>query len=263
MQFDQQADIYDKRTGLGEKTAQNIASALEQLTHAYLGGKLLEIGAGTGEIGYFLQNLNIPYVGIDLSGGMLDVYRQRYEQAANIPDLIQTDANNPWPLEDNSISVFFSSRAMHQLEQQNVLDQLTRLSTSSPSILVLGNVKRDNNSAKAVMRKEMHKVLNKFGLKEKSGQSNRQQLFEAIEKQGGERLPAVTASRWHVSHAPIDSINSWKKVDGIAGQTVEPTIKQQILESLILTAESKFSNINQALETEESYELNAIKLPYH
>ncbi len=263
MQFNDQADIYDERTGLGAKTAKNIALALEQMIKPYLAGQFLEIGAGTGEIGFYLQNLPIPYVGIDLSSGMLDVYRKRFKDLKSAPNLIETDGNKIWPLDHNSVSVFFSSRAMHQLDQQNVLNQLQNLSSTQGAILILGNVKRDKNSAKAIMRKEMHKVLNEFGLKEKSGQSNRNQLFEVIESQGGKRLKPVTASHWQVSHSPIESINSWKKVDGIAGQIIEPTIKQQILETLILRAEDKFSNINQVLETEESYQLNAITLPYN
>jgi ubiquinone/menaquinone biosynthesis C-methylase UbiE len=261
MQFNEQADIYDERTGLGEKTAQNIAVALKHMIEPYLTGQFLEIGAGTGEIGFFLQGLAIPYAGIDLSDGMLDVYRNRYQNIEDAPHLIQTDGNDSWPFDNKSVSVFFSSRAMHQLDQKNVLTQLQNLSDPKGAVLILGNVKRDKKSAKAIMRKEMHKILNELGLKEKSGQSNRNQLFEAIEKQGGERLKPVTASRWQVSHAPINSINSWKKVDGIAGQTVEPAIKQQILESLILKAQDEFPNINQTLETEESYELNAIRLP--
>lgn len=261
MQFDKQADIYDKRTGLGEKTAQNIAASLDQIIKPYLAGQFLEIGAGTGEIGYFLQDLAIPYVGIDLSSGMLDVYRKRFGQHA-IPHLIQTDGNEPWPFEKDSISVFFSSRAMHQLDHHNVLRQLEKLSTPASSILILGNVKRNKNSVKAIMRKEMHTVLNEFGLKEKSGQSNRNLLFETLEQKGGDRLAPITASRWQVSHSPIESINSWKAVDGIAGQPVDQIIKNQILETLILRAEEKFTDIKQALETEETYELNAIKLPY-
>lgn len=262
MQFNDQADIYDKRTGLGENTAQKIAASVNQLIQPYLNGQFLDIGAGTGEIGYFLQDLSIPYVGIDLSGGMLNVYRERFKEKDNMPQLIQMDGNTPWPLKDNSVSVFFSSRAMHQLNQDNVLQQLARLSDHA-SLLILGNVKRNKHSVKAVMRKEMHNVLNEFGLKEKSGQSNRNLLFEVIEQQGGERLPPVTASRWKVSHAPVDSINSWKKVDGIAGQAVEPALKAQILETLIQKAEELFTDINQAQETEETYELNAIKLPFN
>jgi len=263
MQFDDQADIYDKRTGLGEKTAQSIAASLDQMIQPHLAGQFLEIGAGTGEIGFFLQNLPIPYVGIDLSAGMLDVYRKRFDQQQNMPHLIQTDGNEQWPFEQGTVSVFFSSRAMHQLNQQNVLKQLERLSSPSGSILILGNVKRNKKSVKTIMRKQMHQVLNEFGLKEKSGQSNRDQLFEIIEQHGGERLDPVITSRWKVSHAPIDSINSWQNVDGIAGQSVDQALKTQILETLIVRAKEQFNDLNQALEAEETYELNAIKLPYN
>jgi len=55
MQFDDQADIYDKRTGLGEKTAQSIAASLDQMIQPHLAGQFLEIGAGTGEIGFFTK----------------------------------------------------------------------------------------------------------------------------------------------------------------------------------------------------------------
>lgn len=262
MQFDNQADIYDKRTGLGQETAQKIALSIEQMLQPYLGGRFLEIGAGTGEIGYFLQNLSLPYTGIDLSKGMLDVYRQRFKVGEKTPDLIQMDGNTPWPVSDKSISVFFSSRAMHQLDAKHVLEQLKQLSFSPSSLLILGNVKRPKSSPKSIMRKEMHKVLNDFGLKEKSGQSNRQLLFDALELQGGEKLPPVTFSRWQVSYAPIDSLMSWEKVDGIAGQAVDLALKKEILNTLKQHAEKIFSDLHTPQETEESYELNAIKLPY-
>jgi len=263
MKFDKQADIYDKRTGLGQLTAQKIAQALNQMIQPYLDGLLLEIGAGTGEIGYFLQDMPIEYVGIDLSEGMLDIYRKRFANSKKQPRLIQTDGNKRWPLENDSVSVFFSSRAMHQLEQDHVLNELQRLTHPNASVLILGNVKRNKNSVKTIMRKEMHKVMHELGMTEKSGQSNRKLLFEAIENLGGEKLPSVIASRWQVSHAPIESINSWKSVDGIAGQAVEEKVKAQILDTLTLNIQDKFTDLNQALEAEETYELNAIKLPYN
>lgn len=263
MQFDAQADIYDERTGLGAKTAQNIATALGQMIQPYLTGQFLEIGAGTGEIGCCLQELGIPYAGMDLSAGMLDVYRQRYQLAEDVPELMQTDANQAWPFAPKSVSVFFSSRAMHQLDHDNVLKQLELLADPAGAILVLGNVKRSKTSVKAIMRKTMHKALNEFGLQEKSGQSNRNLLFSTLEQLGGIKLAPVTASRWQVSHTPMASIQSWQSVDGIAGQAVEPDVKTQILAAVTRQAQEKFTDLEQALEAEETYELNAIKLSYN
>jgi hypothetical protein len=113
------------------------------------------------------------------------------------------------------------------------------------------------------MRKKMHKVLNSFGLSEKSGQTNRSQLFDALTKQGAERLPPVSAARWWVSHAPMDSITSWESVDGIAGQVIDAELKAKILKMLFMEAQSLFTDLHKALETEETYELNAIKLHFN
>lgn len=262
MQFDTQAEYYDKRAGLGEETAKAVAAAIRQLISPYLGGRFLDIGAGTGEIGFFLQEPLLHYTGIDLSEGMLEVYRARFTDPAAIPELIQMDANLPWPLPEQSVSMFFSSRALHQLELNHVLAQFARLSSPQGALLILGNVKRPEDSPKAIMRKKMHKVLNSFGLSEKSGQSNRNQLFEALIQQGAERLPPVTAARWQVSNAPMDSITSWESVDGIAGQDIDPELKAQILKMLYMEAQSLFTDLHKALETEETYELNAIKLRF-
>ncbi len=261
MKFDIQANIYDSRTGLGENIASKIATALEELIKPYSDGIFLDIGAGTGEIGFYLQNLEIPYVGIDLSAGMLDIYRKRFKEQSHHPTLIQTDGNIPWPLDDTSVSVFFSSRAMHQLNRKHVINELKRLSIPHGSILILGNIKRSQNSAKTVMRREMHQILNEFGLKEKSGQSNRKKLFETLEKEGGERLEPITVASWLSSHAPIESINSWKIVDGIAGQEINTHLKRQILDKLEIRMQQLFPDPNQPVEAEESYELNVIKLP--
>lgn len=263
MQFDNQADSYDQRTGLGEATAQQIAAAVKSLITPYLNGTLLEIGAGTGEIGYYLQDLGLPYVGIDLSGEMLRHFRARFTDNESLPRLIQMDGNLPWPFPEEFVSVFFSSRAMHQLDHEHVLQQLVKLATPEGALLILGNTKRSPDSSKAIMRKEMHKLLNSFGLSEKSGQSNRKQLFEALEQQGCQRLPTLVAACWQAQHAPIESIQSWESVEGIAGLTIDPALKAQILAQLQLNAQKLFTDIHRVQETEEVYELNAIKLTFN
>jgi ubiquinone/menaquinone biosynthesis C-methylase UbiE len=261
MQFDQQADTYDKRTGLGEKSAANIAGALKKMITPYSSGMFLEIGAGTGEIGFFLQSLGIPYVGIDLSSGMLDIYRKRFTRQNEIPALIQADANNPWPVENISVSVFFSSRAMHHLNREHVISELERVSVPHNAILILGHVNRSKSSVKTIMRREMHKILHEYGFQEKSGQSNRNNLFDLLQKKGGGMLDPVIVSRWRVSHAPIESIHAWKIVDGIAGNKMSKSIKNQILDRLEVRARTLFYDLNRPQEAEERYELNAIKLP--
>jgi hypothetical protein len=61
----------------------------------------------------------------------------------------------------------------------------------------------------------------------------------------------------------MDSITSWESVEGIAGQVIDPELKAQILKMLYMEAQSLFTDLHKALETEETYELNAIKLPFN
>lgn len=257
MQFDTQAKIYDERTGLGEQTAKKVAEAITQYIPSHSQGHLLEIGAGTGEIGYFLQQLPIPYLGFDLSKGMLDQYIQR----SSNPLLIQCDGNQTWPFQKHSISIFFSSRAIHQLHHDHVLAQLKYLANQRSSLFILGYVKRQKDSVKATMRREMHKLLNQHGLKEKSGQSSRNELFLKIEQAGGKALPTMTVSQWQVNHAPIDSINSWLKVDGIAGRDVDKDLKKDILGQLKKSVASQYCDLEKSYPAQESYQLSIIQLP--
>lgn len=262
LQFDDQAGIYDKRTGLGASVVKQIARSVADYCRSYDDGLLLEVGAGTGEIGYFLQDIPLPYLGMDVSQGMLHQFRKRYETPQDVPQLVHTDANQHWPLEDQSVSVVFSSRAMHQLQHDHVVNELKRVCRPD-AILILGNVKRDPQAVKTVMRKEMHKLLNQHGLQEKSGQSHRKQLFSTLHAQGAMRQSPITAARWTVNNTPIDSINSWKNVDGIAGLEVNEAFKHQLLDRLQQKCESLYNDLSQPVESEEKYELNAITLNFN
>src|SRR5205823_5093839 len=75
--FDLQADTYDRRMGLPEQDCQAIVRAVLALAHVQPHDLLLEIGAGTGMIGTWFAQQPLHYVGLDLSRGMLAVFRQR------------------------------------------------------------------------------------------------------------------------------------------------------------------------------------------
>ena len=75
--FDAQAADFDRRAGLPAGAARRIAAAVMELAPAGR-GVLLDLGAGTGQIGEHLSRgaRGTGYVGLDLSGPMLDVFRR-------------------------------------------------------------------------------------------------------------------------------------------------------------------------------------------
>ena len=85
--LEKMSDFFERRIdGYDEHMINNIDSAKEfypftaELLPKYEGGKVLDLGCGTGlELEfYFKLNPNAQIVGIDLSGGMLDVLKSKF-----------------------------------------------------------------------------------------------------------------------------------------------------------------------------------------
>src|SRR2546428_470767 len=83
---------------LSASVCDSIAKELVQFAQLAPGDLVLEVGAGTGQIGLALCQLQLRYVGFDASAAMLDVFRHRYRKSRQPASLIATDGNNRWPV---------------------------------------------------------------------------------------------------------------------------------------------------------------------
>ena len=99
--FDGQAADFDLRAGLPAGVAREIAAALVDLAPAG-SGVILDLGAGTGQIGEHLVRGRSPYVGIDVSGPMLAVFRRKLGGGG---PLVRADAGAPWPLAAGTVKL--------------------------------------------------------------------------------------------------------------------------------------------------------------
>ncbi len=72
---------YDARVGLPESVGAAVAAEIMACAELQTGDLVLELGAGTGEIGVHLARLPVRYVGLDSSPAMLDVFRAKAAQA--------------------------------------------------------------------------------------------------------------------------------------------------------------------------------------
>ncbi len=82
--FDEQAPRYDARVGLPESVAAAVASEIVACAGLRTDDLVLELGAGTGEIGTHLARLPVRYVGIDNSAPMLQIFRAKARHTARI-----------------------------------------------------------------------------------------------------------------------------------------------------------------------------------
>ena len=256
--FDQQAGRFDRESGLPAAAKPVAKALLEWDRHGT--GLLLEIGIGTGEIGVELAAIT-DYLGVDLSLPMLEQARARFRQAGLPLRLAQADGNRTWPVRDASVGLVFLSRAAHLLSPAHLVGEVLRSAHPAGIILVLGRIRRQEDSLRNELRREMRRLLAASGISGRRGEEATRQLNAALAAHGGTALPSRIAATWPVREKPAAALAAWRGKPGLAGVALDETAKHQILDRLECWALERYGNLEAGHDTEESYELTAIRLP--
>lgn len=254
MNFDPQAERFDRRAGLSDGVARQIARSVVDLAGLASGAGVLEIGAGTGEIGRWLVEAGLDYTGLDSSQGMLDQFRQRSASAR----LVCADANAVWPLADASAKAVFGSRVFHLLDADHVAAQFRRVAAPGAS-LIAGRVERAKDSPKAAVRKKMRQLLAETGQKPRDAEGRRDALWSACEALGAHDFEPVVAARWDVTTRPGDAIDGWRGKDSMGGIEPPAQVKNAVLEQLELWAIERWGALDAAVTTQDMYVLEGVR----
>ncbi|NKB82681.1 MAG: methyltransferase domain-containing protein [Nitrospirales bacterium] len=257
--YDNQAETYDQRVGLRERDCRQIARKVLSLAEVTPGDVVVEIGAGTGQIGQWFAYEGHRYIGFDLSQNMLDIFQSRMKpQDSSL--LCRADGNCPWPIADAAAHVIFSSRAIHLLVLDHVVHEVFRIAKADHAILVIGRVQRQSNSVKARMKQALRQQLYDHGVPGHDGEQNQRRLIQVCCEHDAQMLDPLVVSRWSVTHTPWQSINNWQMKQGLGGINVSSSQKQVILKELKRWADQTFNGLHQPVESEEAYVLQGVRL---
>ncbi|MBP0016135.1 MAG: class I SAM-dependent methyltransferase [Cyanobacteria bacterium SBLK] len=258
--FDRQAIAYDRRTGLSEEICRQIAETILDRAGAKTNELVVEVGAGTGQIGQWFgrSHLGVRYLGFDLSEAMLSQFRQRSPQGGENITLLQADGNQPWPIAKGTATVIFGSRSLHLLDRDRVVEECLRIARRDGAILFIGSIERQKESVKTLMKQKMRQLLEQKGFQGR--EKNRDRLIELFRQRGCEIDSPTAIAEWSVSHTPRQSLESWQNKDGLAGIDPPIAIKQEVLNELQTRAESIFGDIDTPIESQETYRVQTIKI---
>src|SRR5690606_502073 len=215
MLFDDQAENFDKRAGLPAGVPAAIAQAMASLLKPSKGHLLLEIGAGTGEIGIYLSDSSGGYLGLDLSYPMLKAFRGR--GGGTKAALVQANGDSPWPIGSGKVHTIFGSRSLHYIRPELFASELARVGIGGEVAVIMGSVRREEASVKDVMRREMRRRLKARGFQGRGGRRGKMGLWQVLGERGGRELEPITVSTWAVSSSPKASLDSWESKTGLAG----------------------------------------------
>lgn len=260
--FDGQAADFDLRAGLPDGVAQRVAAAVAELAPAG-SGVILDLGAGTGQIGEHLARVlgargRSRYLGIDVSGPMLAVFRRKLGAGGA---LVRADAGAPWPIASGRVKLVFLSRAAHLLPPALLVEETLRVASPEGALIVFGGVRSEPESLRAVLRREMRRLLAEHGVEARRAGDSKSSLAGALAERGGEVLPVQTAASWSVVHRAGDALAAWRAKEGLGGRAVMPEVQDSVLRGLEDWIRDRYGGLDVARDATERYELAAVRLP--
>jgi ubiquinone/menaquinone biosynthesis C-methylase UbiE len=258
--FDEQAESFDQRAGLPDSVSDAIAREFVQLAQLGPGDVVLEVGAGTGQVGLALSQHPLSYLGFDASAAMLDVFRRRCREIGRPVTLIDADGHDRWPADDGSVKAVFGSRAVHLLRVEHVVEEVFRVASPIGATLVLGRLLREKKSLRARFRHEMRERLRQLGYASPEGQQKEREILDACLRRGGLPLERRVVAKWPVTYSAAQVLSSWRAKSGLAGYETPVEVKEVVLSELAVWAKDAFGSLEAMQSAEEKYVLDGVRL---
>jgi ubiquinone/menaquinone biosynthesis C-methylase UbiE len=259
--FDLQAARYDSRSGIPVERRAEIVRALAEIAELAPGDVLVELGAGTGQLGACFPALGVRYVGLDDSAAMLAEFERRRPVAGVPMQLIQADVNTDWPVASGSVRAVFSSRAVHLFEEQHVVAETLRVAHPRGAAFVLGRVQRDEHGIRSSLRREMRARLASRGLVPRDGERGPRGVLDAFRARGATAVGPGVAASWSASSTAARVLDDWRAKPGLGGIEPPDETKAAVLAELADWAATRAGSLDAEHEAEEHYVLEGVALP--
>ncbi|MBV8299183.1 MAG: class I SAM-dependent methyltransferase [Candidatus Eremiobacteraeota bacterium] len=259
--FDRAAASYDERSGIPPERRAEIVRALAGLTRLAAGDVLLELGAGTGQLGACFPALGVRYVGLDDSAPMLAEFERRRPAGGAPIELIQADVNVTWPVASASVRAVFSSRAVHLFDLQHVVAETLRVARPAGATFVLGRVERDEHGLRSGLRREMRARLAVRGFAPRDGERRQRRILDAFRAGGATPLGPVIAASWSARSTAARVLEDWRAKPGLGGIEPPDETKAAVLAELAERAAARFGSLDAQHDAEERYVLEGVALP--
>jgi len=235
--------------------------ALAALSGLASGDVLLELGAGTGQLGACFPALGLQYAGLDASAPMLEMFERRRPAGEPAMRLILADVNAVWPVRNASVRAVFSSRAVHLFHLDHVVTETLRVALGPRATFTLGRVQRDERSVRSVLRREMRSLLVARGFEPRDGDRGQRRILEAFRARGAAPLGPIVAARWRVRSSANSVLDAWRGKPGLGGCEPPDAAKAAILADLADWAAPRFGSLDAPDDAEERYVLEGVVLP--
>ncbi|MBI1201651.1 MAG: methyltransferase domain-containing protein [Rhodopseudomonas sp.] len=231
--FDAAAAAFDRHRALPEDAARAVRTAV---LHALPPRpRLLDLGAGSGRIGWPFITAGDDYIGLDLSRGMLQAFRARSTTAR----LVQADGC-ALPFANETFDGVLLVQIFGGLSQwQALLGEALRVLRPGGA-LIIGRTRTPDDGVDASMKRQLSVILGEHGEPAESRNSR-----EPTQRQLRDLAATdveIEAAHWQADRSPRGFID--RHASGARFATLPPTRRCDALRQLSVWATGRFGSLD-------------------
>jgi SAM-dependent methyltransferase len=249
--FDVTAPTFDRHRALPDGAAQAIRAAVLAAVDAS-SPRLLDLGAGTGRIGWPFVAAGDDYVGIDLSLGMLQAFIERAGRK-RVTRLVQADGER-LPFRDATfdavmlIQVFGGMRGWRR-----VIAEIRRVLRPT-GVLTIGRTVTPADGVDAQMKQRLAVVLDDMGVRRDRMNARDDTLHFLEQAASGTRIEAAA---WNAARTPRGFLE--RHPTGARFSALPEPVKEEALHKLGAWAAATFGSLDAAFCEPHAFELQVFK----
>jgi ubiquinone/menaquinone biosynthesis C-methylase UbiE len=217
------------------------------------GGRILDLGAGTGRIGEAFVAARDAYVGVDTSAEMLAYFAKKpVPPGGLVPALVRADGQ-ALPFRAATFDAVLIVQVLSGLPGwQSLLCEARRVLRAGGG-LVLGRSTAPEDGLDARMRSQLALILADYGVDARRRGGGRDEI-RAWLSEATSCTPQVIAARWEAIRTPRQFLD--RHATGARFAALTPSIKHQALNRLVAWAGTAFGGIDVALPEPHAFVLD-------
>lgn len=248
--FDVVAPAFDRHRALPERAAEAVRTAVLGSLRTGLGTqpRLLDLGAGSGRVGWPFVKAGDDYVGLDLSFGMLRAFRNRSRAAR----LVQADGC-ALPFADKAFDAVLLVQIFGGLKGwETLIDEALRVLRPDGAVMI-GRTLPPEDGIDARMKRQLAAILS-----EQAGSSDKLNTREQAELRLQNIATAVSeaeAAQWQTERSPRGFLD--RHAGGAQFSKLPPTVRERSLRKLADWAVSQFGSLDARFPETHRFTLRA------
>jgi SAM-dependent methyltransferase len=252
--YDAAAATFDRGRPLAREVAEAIRGRIVELAHPPF-ARILDLGAGSGRIGWPFVVARDDYVGADLSFGMLRTFAARDDVGPHrAPRLVQADGQR-LPFAGGTfdivmlMQIFGGQRAWRQL-----LDEARRV-LRLPGVLVFGRTIMPDDGLDARMKHRLDEILAELGAPEE--RKNYTRDAERLLADAASEVDQQIVAEWPAMRSPRAFLERHRT--GARFSRLPEDVKDNVLRRLAAWAEEHFGSLNAVSSEQHCFELHSFR----